>query len=120
MAAINGVTGNVSVTGQYATSPYAFTLNYEQSSVEVTSYGDTTREFIPGIMQWSGTYTCRVDDTAVMAAPSGAISSMTLTAVTGQTFAGAAVTESAVINHQFDGTPEYIISFRGNGALTIT
>lgn len=120
MAVINGVTGTIAVTGQIATNPISWTLNYEQSRVESTIYGDTTRKFIPGVMQWSGTYTLRHDDSQVITAPSTAISSMTLTAASGQTYAGAAVTDSCSISHEFDGGPLIVVSFTGNGALTIT
>lgn len=119
MAVVNGVNGAVSVTGQDATNPIAWTLNYEQSKVETTVYGNTTRTFIPGIMQWSGTFTVRLDSAAVFSAPSTAITAMTLTAASGQTYAGAAVTDGIAITHEFDGSPVGVVSFTGNGALTI-
>ena len=114
-----GTGGNVTVSGGYATAPIRWTLEYTGVPTETTAFGDTVRKYAVGIVEWGGTYTCRHDDTSVIAIP-GAITSLVLTAASGQTYTGAnAVATGYSVSTSFDGQPEITVTFRGSGTLVI-
>ena len=119
MATASGVTGTVTFTSGYVTNVKAWTLDYSADMLDITDYSSTgPRAFVGGLTSWRGTYTCNYDATAIVIAPGATAAQIVLTALTGQTFTGNAILESAALSASVDGLPEVVCTFQGTAALT--
>jgi hypothetical protein len=122
-----GHTATVAFAPGYVANCTAFDINFQAAAFESTIMGasDTTnrwKQFLPGLISWSGSYTALVDDTTATVSPAGTSepATMTLTVSTGLSFAGSVFTTGATrsVNTQGISTIDY--TFVGSGNVTVT
>lgn len=64
--------GLVTFSGGYVSNLNAFTVNMHQSELPVTAFQATANAFIPGTVEWDGTFSGYADGTTVVVAPGAA------------------------------------------------
>lgn len=125
--ALTGHQATIAFAPGYVANCTAFDVSFNAAAFESTIMGatDTTnrwKQFLPGLISWSGSYSCLVDDTTATVSPAGTSepAAMTLTVSTGLSFAGSVFTTGATrsVNTQGISTIQY--SFVGNGNVTVT
>lgn len=118
MAHANGQNGNVSFTNLTAGTK-GWSLDYSADALETTDFADSgKRTYIAGLSGWSGSVDC-VWDPANTAVP-GDTATLTLTADTGDTYAGTAIMTGLSLSVDVAGVNTVSYSFQGSGTLTIT
>jgi hypothetical protein len=104
-----------------------WTLTQSSSTIEDTTLTDTTRSYLSGLSEYSGTVDCHWDETdtngqvactigasvALYFYPEGATSGDTY-------FSGTALVTGITRNAAIDGLVESSLTFQGTGALSIT
>ncbi len=119
----NGSLGSVAGTGLYVTNLNAWTLNATQQSIESTSFAGTEKSFIPGPIQWGGTYGGFVDGTTVLVAAGLPASNASATFLyqdlaTDNTLVGTIFTTALSVNSAPNAANTVSYSYRGTGSLT--
>ncbi len=120
MAAINGMTGNVAITGGYVTNVHQWEADITAEALETTPFSPTSnyRTRISGLLDWNGSFTCWTDDTTPLE-EAGVVAAITLTAVTLRTYSGSVLITSVRTGIAADGSQRTVTStFVGAGACT--
>lgn len=62
MAVIAGYDGLVTVSSGYTTKIKSWTVNFTNTELDTSAFGDIWKSFIIGVSEWSGTYTGLIDN----------------------------------------------------------
>ncbi len=119
MAAINGITGNVSFKTGSTTNVKSWSLDRvgdTHDSTDFTSTGERT--FATGLKGWSGSFVVNLDDTTALPDVNQS-AAIVLTASTGRTYSGTAILTGIHPSVSIDGLNESTIDFQGTGTMTI-
>ena len=124
MALIHGSSGAVTWETQYTTHAFQWSLTWECEAHDTTEFGDTTKRFEAGLIEWSGSYTCYLDDTVFTEVPGqeGASMQIVLSGKDGDadaTYNGDAICTNAGPTVEIDGMEQVTFNFVGDGDLTI-
>ena len=120
MAAISGTLGTVAFTSGYTTNAFKWDMTIESESLETTPFTPTSsfRTYTAGLLKWSGSYECYVDDTTPLPT-AGQTGSATLTAHTSRTYTGTILVNNSRVGVAADGPSRTVtVSFDGTGVLT--
>jgi len=120
MAAINGMIGNVSMSGAYVTNVHQWEADLTAEALDTTPFSPTSnyRTRIAGLKDWSGSFTSWADDTQALL-EAGVVASLVLTATTSRTYTGSALITSVRTGIAADGSQRTVTStFVGAGAPT--
>ncbi len=119
-----GALGLVTFAGGYVTNLNAWTLNAAANALETTAFGATVKTFIPGTLNWGGTFSGYQDGTTALTAPANSGEPATGTfkyqeagAVDNQV-AGSIFTTALGLTVQPNAVNAVSYSYRGSGALT--
>lgn len=130
MALYSGKTGYIKI-GAESTSKLighmsSFSLELSTDIIEVVSFGNTYKEKIPSIMDWSASAEGNCDfeanagqDDLITAYNSGEMVTIGLGITETIFFEGTAYIESLSINNESDGSPTISISFAGSNAIML-
>lgn len=120
-----GNTGSVTFSGGYTVRVKNYSIDLNWGAEEDTGMSGSTvaaREFIPGILEWGGEYTCRVDDTTALVLPGASAASLTLKiaedGANDVTLSGNAFAERLSTNIEVGRIVEAVYAFKGSGDLT--
>ena len=119
MAGISGVNGNITFANATGGVIKSWTANFTRAGVDITGFGNATRNRAIGIIDVTGSMTGSMDSTL---APTLAFSgnsvaaTLTLTAETGNTLAFAVIVDSFTIGLAVDGEA----TFSANYAIAST
>ena len=122
MGEITGGAGSVTFATGYVANCRSWTLTFHGDTYDITDFAAAAagyKEFLPGLKEWSGSYTCMLDDTTVTVAPSGAAASATFSLDGTRTLSGNIIVEDVAYDLPSDGLGMVTVSFRGSGALAI-
>lgn len=129
MAIVAGTRGSITNASGYATAINRWSITVAVAEQEVTSWDDVAagvlyRKRIPGIREWSGSYSGFLDATDVGTLGEGSELSATFTIddtlATDGTIAGTIVVTSIAFDVDANGVPTISVDFVGSGAPTIT
>lgn len=124
MATFSGTVVAVTFAAGYVTNGGRWSVDAVADEVETTAGWDAAtadRSYGAGWMSWSGSYECRVDDTAALhvAGDAGAATfTYNATGGTGNSLGGSIVITGASVSAERNGEVTVTYTFRGNGALT--
>jgi len=127
MATHKGSEGTVKVGSNAVAEIRSYSIEESADTLEITSMGDTAREYVPSLTSFSGSLDVFWDETD--ASGQGALtigSEVTLNVypegdTAGDTYyTGSAIVTGVSRSASFDGLVEASISVQGNGALTST
>jgi len=127
MANHKGSEGVIKIGGNTMAEVTGWTLTQSSSTIENTELSDTTRTYLSGLSEYSGTVDCHWDETdtngqvactigasvALYFYPEGATSGDTY-------FSGTALVTGITRNASVDGLVESSLTFQGTGALAIS
>ena len=119
MAGISGINGDITFSGAKGGVLKSWTANFTRAGVDITGFGNATRNRAIGIIDVTGSMTGSMDSTlAPTLAFSGntAAATLTLTAETGNTLAFAVIVDSFTIGLAVDGEA----TFSANYAIAST
>ena len=119
MAGISGVNGNITFSGAIGGVIKSWTANFTRAGVDITGFGNATRNRAIGIIDVTGSMTGSMDSSlAPTLAFSGntAAATLTLTAETGNTLAFPVIVDSFTIGLAVDGEA----TFSANYAIAST
>ena len=120
MAAINGITGNVTHTTGYVTNVFKWSIEQESEDLDTTPFSPTGdwKTNIAGLRSWRGTYECYIDGTTPLPLV-GVGTALVLVAVSGRQYSGTARMQAISVGVSVDGADRTLtVSFTGTGALT--
>jgi len=118
MAEVAGYGGSISFTNLTAGAK-GWTVDYTGDPLETTDFADAgVRTYIAGLTGWTATVSANWD--AANTAVPGNSATLTLTADTGDTYAGTAIMTGLSASVSVDGVNQVNYSFQGSGTLTIT
>lgn len=117
MAAFSGKSGSVDCGSNWDTEVKSFTINIGQQALESTAFGDSWREFVVGLQDWSGSYTANLDTSTTLTWLTSAATA-TFTASSGRTYTGLIIVTGLNPAVNVDGVAEVTVNFQGTGALT--
>ena len=127
MATYKGSDGVIKVSTNTVAEIRSYSIEESADTLEITSMGDTAREYVPSLTSFSGSLDVFWDETD--ASGQGALtigSEVTLNVypegdTAGDTYyTGSAIVTGVSRSASFDGLVEASISVQGNGALTST
>ena len=127
MANHKGSEGVIKIGGNTMAEVTGWTLTQSSSTIENTELSDTTRSYLSGLSEYSGTVDCHWDETdtngqvactigasvALYFYPEGATSGDTY-------FSGTALVTGITRNASVDSLVESSLTFQGTGALAIS
>jgi len=127
MANHKGSEGVIKIGGNTMAEVTGWTLTESSSTIENTELSDTTRSYLSGLSEYSGTVDCHWDETdtngqvactigasvALYFYPEGATSGDTY-------FSGTALVTGITRNASVDSLVESSLTFQGTGALAIS
>ena len=127
MANHKGSEGVIKIGGNTMAEVTGWTLTQSSSTIENTELSDTTRTYLSGLSEYSGTVDCHWDETdtngqvactigasvALYFYPEGATSGDTY-------FSGTALVTGITRNASVDGLVEISLSYQGTGPLAIS
>lgn len=120
-----GNTGIATFSGGYVTNIKRWKLDASwnpQDSTAMDTSAVTTRSFIPGLLKWSGDYTCNTDSSTAIVAPGAAAAALVLKiaedGANDVQFSGTAFATQAGVNVRIGSISETNYTFDGTGNLT--
>ena len=119
MPAFTGTGGNVAGSGLYVTNVYQWEINLTSDALETTAVGATSRTFVAGLKNHTGSFNCRVDNTTTIV-DTGITASATFTLESGYTITCSIVLTGATISLAVDQVVEVTYTFQVSGAVSIT
>lgn len=120
MGAIAGKGGNVTFLSGYTAGVYSWTLDYVADPLETTDFGSRGyRDYIPGLLGWSGTFECRLDDAVQVDHPGRTPAQATFFAVAGVSYVGDIMITSVGLGVAVDGVATTTFAYQGSGHLKI-
>lgn len=122
MTAITGGAGSVTFASGYAVNVQSWALSFVGTAHEITDFTAATtgyKTFLPGLKEWSGSYTCFLDDTTKTVAPSGAAAEAIFSIDGTRKLTGNIIVEDVSYDTPADGLVMVTVSFRGTSTLTI-
>lgn len=127
MAVIAGYDGLVTFAGGYVTTIKAWTVNFSNTELDLTAFGDLWKIFIEGVSEWSGTYTGLIDNATFdplssinFQAAAAAATFVFDNSATDGSFNGNIILTGMDASNAVDGVPEVSFTFEGDGAAVIT
>ena len=127
MANHKGSEGVIKIGGNTMAEVTGWTLTQSSSAIENTELSDTTRSYLSGISEYSGTVDCHWDETdtnAQVACTIGASVALFFYpegATSGDTyFSGTALVTGITRNASVDSLVGISLSYQGTGALAIS
>lgn len=118
MAEISGLAGAVGAMGCGTLTFRSWTISYTQATVDTTTFADSPRTRVPGMLEWSGSAEAILDGAATCALPTTEQAGV-FTAASGRTWTGQVVITGLTPNVVVDGEATCAVTFDGTGALTI-
>ena len=121
MAAFNCTGGSMALgtTDGLEINVRNFSLSAKVEALEVTAFGNASRQFIPGLTSFSGRWSGFMDGTVTMAFPATTVT-FTYTAGTGaDAFSGTLLITDVTIGSDVQGVGTYDATFQGTGTVTI-
>lgn len=123
--AVLGSTGLVTFASGYVVNARAWVININTEAKDTTIFsgsGVTNRSFVPGIINWGGTYDTLLDNTTAITAPGAAAASATFKMVedgaTDRTLAGNIIVNAIPVSVQIGEVPTAQFAFTGDSTLT--
>lgn len=136
MATLTGNNGQITIGGTTVLNVRNFSVDVTSDTIETTTMGNDTRQYLKGLASWSGSADIYVD-TANLTGGASAIAQLIATGGTvgdsgaavvlaldssGATLlkkmSGNAIITGFTVNSSMDGMVEGSISFQGTGAVT--
>ena len=127
---VAGVDGSITYTSGYTTKVTSWQITVAVEDVDTTALGDDWRSRIPGLQEWSGTYTALIDtdqftgsvgDLGIGAAAASADFIFDEPASTDGKLAGSIVITGVDVGVSVgSGASTATFTFVGSGALTLT
>lgn len=118
MARISGIGGSVSIPSTGTIHFREWRINYRQAAIDTTAFGDTARNKVPGIIEFSGDARGILDGTTAPALPTSAVTA-TFTVTGTKTWVGQIIVTEINPEVVIDGDANVSLSFEGTGDLTI-
>ncbi len=119
MAEAHGKSGSITLSGLTA-GVHSWEISYDADTVESTDFADAgVKTYVLGGKGWSGSMEANWD-AANTAHAGDAAASLTLTAASGDTYAGSAILTNETVKVTKDDINRVSYKFQGTGALTIT
>lgn len=127
MAIIAGYDGLVVFATGYTTKIKAWTINFTNTSLDITSFADLWKKKLAGQNEWTGTYSGLIDSTAHSSLGVIGWGEVAATAefvydtegTTNGAIKGTIIVTGWDGSNAVDGVPELSFTFRGSGAPTI-
>lgn len=127
MALYSGKTGYIKIGQDVVAHMNSFSLEMTTDIIEVVSYGETYKEKIPSVMDWSASADghCDFDSDSgqkdlITAHQAGNLVTLGLGITDGIYFEGTAYIESLDIDSDTEDSPTISISFAGSKAIVFT
>ena len=126
MATHAGSEGTIKIGSNTLGEIKSFSIEETAEVIEKTKMGDSSRSYLLGLTQFTGTATVNFDETDSGQTAATVGSSITLEVypegdASGDTyFSGTAFVTGLTVNSSFDGIVESELSFQGSGGLTRT
>lgn len=133
MASLTGNAGVINIDGEAVAEVRSYSIELTQDTIENTVMGDSSRQYVAGLSQFSGTAdvywdashfdaTSNPDLDGLIQGTVGAsgVALIVYPTGSGANWAGNIVVTGYSINAAMDGMIEASVSFQGSGALTYT
>jgi predicted secreted protein len=125
MAVLTGTSGSFAFGTGYAGHCHSWTVEIAQDVFEDTALGDSWRTKVVGILDWSGSFDCYMDDASMSDSILNlgfgeAAAAATFTYAAGGTLTGSIILTGATANSNTEGANTITFTFQGTGALTLT
>jgi hypothetical protein len=124
MAVVSGKAGDITFASGYVAHCSSWTIDIAQDFFEDTELGDTYRTKIPGLIGWSGSFSCKLDSASLTGTSVSALgmnaaaAAATFTYDTSDTIAGTIIITGASVVASIDGANSVEFTFEGSGGLT--
>lgn len=138
MASLTGNAGVININGEAVAEVRSYSIELTQDTIENTVMGDNSRQYVPGLSQFSGTADVYWDEShfatsvssgdgkadldaliqGTVGAPGDVVTLIVYPSGTGANWTGSVVITGYTVNGSMDGMIEASISFQGSGALT--
>jgi len=133
MASLTGNAGVININGEAVAEVRSYSIELTQDTIENTVMGDGSRQYVPGLSQFSGTAdvywdashfdaTSNPDLDGLIQGTVGEVTDVVTLIVypsgSGANWTGSVVITGYTINGSMDGMIEASCSFQGSGALS--